>query len=133
MHLHSRDLKPTEDGQALGRQGSGESADLLQCNPLYNVHRQQDLRNSDHDVFDSKNMEAFCDFAKCVTKSEGLEHIFCPAVRLVSCWRVFALAWKRWTTILEKLVCSRWNRRHYSTVVSTIPTCKTHDGSLNRA
>lgn len=56
-----------------------ERADLLLCDPPYNVRHQQDLQNSDHDVFNAKDMKALCNFVEHFLKRKGHGHIFCSA------------------------------------------------------
>lgn len=41
-----------------------ESVDLLLCDPSYNIYRQHDFRNIEHDVFNAKNIGVFQDFSE---------------------------------------------------------------------
>lgn len=66
-----------------------ESVDLFLCDPSYNVQDQQDLKNSTHDVFYAKVIEAFCDFVEHSLMCEGRGHIVSSAVQFVSWWRRF--------------------------------------------
>lgn len=92
----------TEDFQNLhetyGLQGGedlGESADLFLCDLPYNVHRQRDLQNSDHNVFKATDLESFCEIADYVLKREGHGHIFCSAVQFATLGKAFLRSYER--------------------------------------
>lgn len=68
-----------------------ESVDLPLCNPPYGGPRQQNHQNSDHVVFNSKDMDAFCYFAEYVLKRRGSKHIYSPAIQF-ALWSQFLRA-----------------------------------------
>lgn len=100
----------TEDFQNLrethelyGGEDLGKNVDLLLCNPPYNVCRQQDLQNSNHDFFIAKETTTFPDFAGYVLRVEGTDIAYVLPHSSSPGERVCALAWKRRRTVLGKL------------------------------
>lgn len=69
-----------ETNELQGSGDLGESVVLVLFNPAYNVRCQQDLQNSDDNVINAKDIEAFCDFADYALKHGGHGCNFCPAV-----------------------------------------------------
>lgn len=72
------------------------SVELLLWDPPYNVRRLQEAQNSNYDVLNAQDREAFSNFAEYVLKKRGHEHIFCSAVKFAS------LGW-RFCTCMEKI------------------------------
>lgn len=64
---HSRNQHLTHELQDGGE--LGERADLLLCYHYY-VRRQKEFQNNDHDVFNAKYMDAFCNFVEYIPKRE---------------------------------------------------------------
>lgn len=60
-----------------------ESVDLLIYDLLYSVCHQQDLQNSDHEMLNAKDKDAFCDFVEYV-RSSGGHGLFCSPVQFAS-------------------------------------------------
>lgn len=89
MRLRERFSKSLGDARALDCEDLGDGVDLLLCHPLYNIRRQQDLQNDDHDVFSAKDMDAFRDFAEYVLIRGEHENNFCFAVEIASRCRCF--------------------------------------------
>lgn len=83
--VHTEDFRSLHKTYELQSGGDlGESVDLLLCDPLYNVCRQNDNQNSDHDEFNQKDIEVFCNFVEYVLNRGGHVHIFYPVVKFAS-------------------------------------------------
>lgn len=65
--------------------------DIILCNPLYNVRRQQDHYNSDYDVFNTKYTDRCCNFAEKFLIHRGHGHILCSPVQAASWWWRFCI------------------------------------------
>lgn len=67
----------------------GESDDQLLCNPPYNTCRQHGIQNSDHNVFNAMDREAFCSFMEYVLKHNAQERIIYFVSPFSFWWRRF--------------------------------------------
>lgn len=66
---------PREIHELYRSEDISESNELLQRNSAYDDCRQQDLQNSSQDEFETKSVEAFCNFVEYVLKPEGRRNI----------------------------------------------------------
>lgn len=75
-----------QDGEDLG-----ESGDLLLNDLTYNVCHQQKLQDSYHAVFNEKNIDAYCVFAKYVLNMKDMNVSSLQLCSLLTDGGVFAL------------------------------------------
>lgn len=62
--VYTKDFQSLDEMAELqGDKELNESIDLLLCDPRYNVHCQQDLQNSNHELLNARIMKAFYYFA----------------------------------------------------------------------
>lgn len=54
------------------------------CNPAYDVRRQNELEKTDHDVFEPKYMDGFCDWTKTLIKPGAHGHSSYSALQFFS-------------------------------------------------
>lgn len=80
------------DAQDPGREILSKSVKFLLFKSMFDVHRQQDLKNSKHYVTNVKDMGAFFDIGECVRKRRGHRNIFCSAVTFAFRGVILALA-----------------------------------------
>lgn len=84
LRLHGRFEKLRETNGLQGGKDLVVKFDLLPCNPLCNVRRQNDLQCSDRDAFNANDREAFRDFVENFQIHENHGHIFGSAVQFAS-------------------------------------------------
>lgn len=73
-----RDLHDTHEHW--GEEDLYKSENLLLCNLSYTILRKQDFQTSDHDLFNVKDMDPFCNFAEYVLKRGEHGHTFTSGV-----------------------------------------------------
>lgn len=65
--------------ELLHKEDLGKTDDLFLCDPPFNIRCPQNLRNSDHDVFNAMDMNKICDFAEYHIMHVGYAFIICFA------------------------------------------------------
>lgn len=63
--------------------------DLLLCDCSSRARRQQGLLNWDQDVFNTRDITVFCNFAEYVLKHGGHGRIHYSALQFISWWQLF--------------------------------------------
>lgn len=77
-----RNLYKTHDPQS--GEDLSDSVDLLLSNLPESVWYQRDFKNSDHDVFNAKDIEGACKVAENFLRGEGQGRVFSSAVNFAS-------------------------------------------------
>lgn len=89
FRLHEKFSKSLLDAHASGGEDMPKIFDLLACNLPCTIHCQKDFENSEHDVSNAKDMEAFCNSEECLLKRRGYRRIFRFALQFASWQRRF--------------------------------------------
>lgn len=129
--VHNDDFQNKHERRKLqGDKGLPESINILMCNPPYDVSCQQALQNSDHDVFNGKDEEAFCKFTEKVLKRgvHGLISRF--TIQVSASWRQLCALTEAVKENVTKMAMFEVRGRRCSTVVSTVLMSETHNRSF---
>lgn len=109
-----------------GVEDPGKSGELLLCSPEYNSTVSRSLEATNMMCFTRTNWNHVVALRNKERK-EGKNISFVLPYNLHLRGGAFEVARKRWRAVLQKLIGFQLSRSRYSTVVSTVPICKTHD------